>query len=114
MRPSFDAKDFDPRLSKKAASATPIIATIQHYRINHGFFPPNLKAFRDDLPKSCIVDYDMVDDWRYDRSHDELSFKLVAKLGWDPSLIYEATDTTHAWTFDPGDGSEMKPVKFQP
>jgi len=114
MPSSYDAKDFDPRLTKKAATATPIIAVIQRYRSTHGSFPADLKAFRDDLPTSICVDHDLADGWLYSRSDGGLSFQLATKLGWDPSLIYEATATSSTWTFDPGDGSGEKRVKLHP
>lgn len=114
MSPSYAAKDFDPRLTKKAATATPIIAVVQRYKSAHGSFPADLKAFRDDLPMGTVVGHDLADDWRYSRSEGGLSFQLETKLGWDPSLIYEATSTNSTWTFNPGDGSEMKRVKLQP
>ena len=114
MFPSYDTKDFDPRLTKKAATATPIIAVVQRYKSAHGRFPADLKAFRDDLPTGTVVGHDLADDWRYSRSESGLAFQLSTKLGWDPSLIYEATATTSTWTFDPGDGSDMKQVKLQP
>ena len=114
MSPSYNATDFDPRLSKKAATAIPIIAVVQRYKSAHGRFPADLKAFRDDLPTGTVVGHDLADDWRYSRSESGLAFQLATKLGWDPSLIYEATATTSTWTFDPGDGSDMKQVKLQP
>lgn len=114
VSPSYDAKDFDPHLTKKAATATPIIAVVQRYKNTHGSFPANLKAFRDDLPTGIVVGHDLADDWRYSQSEGGRSFQLVTKLGWDPSLIYEATAATSTWTFDPGDGSEVKQVKLQP
>jgi hypothetical protein len=114
MPPSYAAKDFDPRLMKMAATATPIIAAVQRYRVTHGSFPPDLKSFRDGLPTSVIVGHDLADGWRYSRSEGGLTFHLVTKLGWDPCLIYEATATNFTWTFDPGDGSDKKEVKLQP
>lgn len=111
---SYQAKDFDLFLTKKAATATPIVATVHRYRGTHDSYPPDLKSFQGSLPSAVVVRQDTADDWRYSRSEGGSGFQLVIKLGWDPSLIYEASSTDSTWTFDPGDGGEPKKVKLNP
>jgi hypothetical protein len=114
MRSSYNAKDFDLALTKNAATATPIISAAHHYRRIHGTFPPDLASFQNLLPKGTIVHGSFADDWAYVEDEKGSSFKLITKLGWDPSLVYEEDATNSTWTFDPGDGSKTKVVKLAP
>lgn len=78
---SYQAKDFDLFLTKKAATATPIVATVHRYRGTHDSYPPDLKSFQGSLPSAVVVRQDTADDWRYSRSEGGSGFQLVIKLG---------------------------------
>lgn len=113
MKSSYPAADFDPRLTKEARLALPVIAAIQKYQKAHlGALPPNLDVIRNDLPHETDLRDEMTHGWRYvpDGEH----FRLYRKLGWDPALFYETQNGQPVWTFDPGDGSPEKTLKLNP
>jgi hypothetical protein len=51
--------------------------------------------------------------WVYSASetHPE-ACSLWRKLGWDPALIWQRDGDKTGWVFDPGDGSDEKPIRL--
>jgi hypothetical protein len=46
MRPSYPAADYDPRLTREAAKALPIIRAIDRYREEHASLPAKMTDLR--------------------------------------------------------------------
>ena len=107
MRSSYPAKDYDPRLTREAATGLPLIAAINRYHEENSAFP----ATKADL----AVPSDKAESrWDYRRDQDGSGYSLFHPLGWDPSLQYRSNGTQGQWVFDPGDGSEEKPILLKP
>lgn len=95
--PSYAPSDNDPRLSKEAAAAQPMIEAIARHRALHGEFPFEVSA----LDVSA-------NEWVY--APQPGGYTLSKKLGWDPSLHYRFQQGSGRWVFDPGDGSPEREI----
>ena len=91
LTPDHVAKDFDPILTKYAREAVVLVKIIRAH-----------EASLSQLPGSAGNR-----DWTY--SVNGASFRLVRKLGRQPTLVYQSADNT--WFFNPGDGSP--PTRIQ-
>jgi hypothetical protein len=109
MRPSYQATDRDPRLTRAARSATKLIAALERYHEDHHEFPSDGNAAA--LGAGWGEEPSM-EDWNYRRT--PAGYHLWHKLGWDPALIYELDGVTGRWIFDPGDGSPTKTIVLSP
>ena len=109
MRPTYPARDHDPRLTEYAKTALPLIAAIEAYHDRTTYVPSSLTEIAEDLPDTPSLGANAPDQWRgwfYDSRNDE--YTLTKKLGWDPALIFRSSDAS--WIFYPGDGSPEKIV----
>jgi hypothetical protein len=107
MRPSYDASDFDPRLTREAGSARGHIEAIDRYRRERAALPASEADLAPYLGASSSAS------WRYTRRGKD-GYSLWHKLGWDPSLRYEVDGAATRWVFDPGDGSAEKVLQLRP
>jgi len=95
--PTYDARDHDPRLSREAATAQPLIDALARYRTDNGQFPSNLSALGV-----------AADDWFY--ALEPSGYRLSKKLGWDPMLHYRFEHGSGRWVFEPGDGRPERQI----
>jgi hypothetical protein len=130
MRGSYPAVDGDRRLTAVAREATPMIGAVDAFYAAHRACPrPNepdeLAEFRAKLPAGMtaavqgrfvsIQGKGMELYWLYDVSEPEpRSCTLWRKLGWDRALIWSRGPGGAHWVFDPGDGSDERPVALDP
>lgn len=121
MRPSYDAKDQDPRLTETAATAAPLIAALGRYHAEHATFPADALELHALLVASGIAagpppgsKFGRVMEWSYVRTQGGTGYTISHSLGWDPNLAYRWDGTAGQWIFDPGDGSPHKPIDLKP
>jgi hypothetical protein len=115
MRPSYAAADYDARLTREAATATPVIAALNRYHAEHSVFPAHASDFVSYLPNSPTpLGSDEILGWRYEQSERGTGYVLYRKLGWDPTLQYRCKGVAGTWVFDPGDGSAEKTIILKP
>ncbi|MFA5203630.1 MAG: hypothetical protein WC708_04415 [Lentisphaeria bacterium] len=100
MRPTYPAKDNDPRLLAIAQHTMPIIVAIETYRNRTGKTPLNLADAGISTTDQESIAYTIEAD----------HYLLWIRLGWDPSLVFNSKD--RSWTFEPGDGSPEKRIKL--
>jgi hypothetical protein len=120
----------DPRLIEVAQEARQTIAVIDWFYVRHRACPQpsrpaELVALQDGLGDGFSVDLEgqfvairgisMSSVWLYYTSpaHPE-KCTLWRKLGWDPALIWRRHRGGGRWVFDPGDGSQERPLKLNP
>jgi hypothetical protein len=99
MRSSYNAKDYDRRLTKRAKSALSVIQEVELYHKEHGRFPSEAKDY-----ETSNSDYTPDADYQ--------GYRLYIKFGWDPSLRYVHNGKVGIWIFDPGDGSPEREIKL--
>jgi hypothetical protein len=128
MPSGYPATDYDQRLTGVAREAVPIIATIDSYYARYGHcprpIPGELEELQGNLTGGFVATHQgqftsirtpsMISEWLYYVFEGAgRSCTLSRKLGWDPQLIWERdTDGSH-WVFDPGDGSDEKPIRLK-
>jgi hypothetical protein len=116
MPPTYNAADFDARLTREAKTATPVIEALRRYQSEHRSFPEDASALRAYLPTSTVITgqppNQAVAGWCYDRQ--EAGFTLTRKIGWDPCLRYRCFNGSNEWVFLPGDGSPDKTILLKP
>jgi hypothetical protein len=121
------AADADARLAVIASEARQTIEVINWFYLRHRACPQparpaELETMQRELGDGFSVDrqgqfvairgISMSSVWLYYTSpaHPE-KCTLWRKLGWDPALIWRRHNGGR-WTFDPGDGSAERPLKF--
>ena len=115
LRPDYHPSDYDRRLTSMAKTALPIIAAIRKYHVQKGDYPDEPSKLAPLLPKARIDKLGQdIDGWHYYRAPNSDGFSLSFPLGWDPTLEYQFDGRSGTWTFDPGDGSPVKPLKLKP
>jgi hypothetical protein len=119
MRPDYAAADYDPRLTREAATATPLIAALKRYHDDHSTFPEHMTDFVSYLsspppPEQLQPASDYILDWHYYRLGKSGGYVLSRTLGWDPKLQYYDDESGKRWVFDPGDGSPKKTILLKP
>jgi hypothetical protein len=116
MRPTYAAADYDARLTREAATATPVINALNRYHDEHSTFPAHAGDLVPYLPGSATPpgSADEILGWQYRQGEGGSAYVLYRKLGWDPTLQYRCKGATGTWVFDPGDGSEEKPIILKP
>jgi hypothetical protein len=118
MSPSYQAVDFDPRLTREASTAIPVIAALNLYRSKHSAFPAAAYQLAAYLPSasatSSSLKHGFVCGWSYRKTDNGMGYWLWRKLGWDPALTYEYHGSQGRWVFEPGDGSTSKPIILKP
>jgi hypothetical protein len=118
MRPSYPAADYDPRLTREASTATPVIAALNRYRSKHSAFPAVASQLASYLPSASAASSDLKDGyvcgWLYWKTDNGRGYRLSRKLGWDPALVYEYHGSKGRWVFGPGDGTAEKPIILKP
>ena len=97
LPPTYAARDHDPRLSKEAATAQPIIDALSRYRTEHGQFPADISALGVGAHE-----------WVY--LSQPSGYTLSKKLGWEPFLHYRFEQGRGRWVFEPGDGSPEREI----
>jgi hypothetical protein len=120
----------DPRLIEVAREARQTIAVIDWFYVRHRACPQpsrpaELVALQDGLGDGFSVDLEgqfvairgisMSSVWLYYTSpaHPD-KCTLWRKLGWDPALIWRRHRGGGRWVFDPGDGSQERPLELNP
>jgi hypothetical protein len=126
---AYRARDGDLLLISIARQALPIIDALERYRKDRGVFPNPERAREADalgsyLPSTVKVvrrggwlafETGGISPWTYHLLGDDGSgYTLSTKLGWDPRLVYRHSLGGGQWIFDPGDGSEGKPIALRP
>jgi hypothetical protein len=106
VRPSYDARDDDPRLTVIAAEALPIIDALERYHEAHQAYPG-----ADDAAALLPPE---IAGWSYLRGDDASSYSLSRKLGWDTALAFRRDAKGSQWVFQPGDGSDDVPIILHP
>jgi hypothetical protein len=118
MRPSYEAANYDPRLTREASTATVVIAALNHYRSKHSVFPAVASQLAPYLPSASAtpdaLKHGFVCGWYYWKTDNGRGYDLARKLGWDPVLHYEYHSSKGRWVFDPGDGSADKTIILKP
>jgi hypothetical protein len=126
MRSNYRAVDGDTRLTRVAAEAKPVIAAIERFANAHGHCPDPQDAqevaefvtlLPGDLDAKALNGSVFLGPhglWSYSRRSDTGICWLWRKLGWDPSLTWTLEGERRFWTFDPGDGSEVRQVVLDP
>jgi hypothetical protein len=128
LPPSYPAAGNDPRLLSIAREAAPLIAAIDAFYRNHGACPqPDRAAELAEFSASLTDGYtaarhgrfvmlqqpQVIPSWIYDTAEARpTACSLWRKLGWDPALIWRRDGDTTGWVFDPGDGSDERPLRL--
>src|SRR5437660_813631 len=63
MRPSYKAANYDPRLTREASTAMPVIAALNRYRSKHAAFPAVASQLAAYLPSASAASSDLKDGW---------------------------------------------------
>ena len=120
----------DPQLIEVVSEARQTIAVIDWFYVQHRACPQpsqaaELEALQDGLGDGFSIDLEgqfvairgisMSSVWLYYTSpaHPD-KCTLWRKLGWDPALIWRRHRGGGRWVFDPGDGSQERPLKLNP
>jgi hypothetical protein len=118
MRPSYAAADYDPRLTRVAATAAPLIDALERYHDDHSAFPAHAADFVSYLssppPEPPTPGSDYILDWQYFKHTTNVGYILYRSLGWDPTLQYHHDGSKAHWVFNPGDGSPEKNIILEP
>jgi hypothetical protein len=118
MRPSYQARNYDPRLTREASTATPAIAALNRYRSQHSAFPAAASQLAPYLPPAYATTIGLkesyVGRWNYWKTDNGQGYRLSLRLGWDPFLYYQYDGSKGHWVFVPGDGSPEKPIILKP
>jgi len=113
MSPTYHAKDSDPRLTRIARTALPIIAALEKCHEVTGSYPEDYEGLRNyladgnDIP-AIVNKYYAHHGWLYEKF--DVGYVLSYRLGWDPDLLYRSEQKE--WVFQPGDGSPDKTIKL--
>lgn len=116
----------DDQTAPLMRAATPILATLERFRVEHGcypnaqdaayarYVPATIKTVRSGTWIRFNTDGDIIG-WMYERTaNDCLAYSLSRKLGWDPNLIYRREGMTGKWVVDPGDGGDERVLATEP
>jgi hypothetical protein len=126
---AWAAGSVDPQLAAVASEARQTIEVINWFYVRHRACPQpsrpvELAVLERELGDGFSVELQgqfaairgisMSAAWLYYTSpaHPEKCM-LWRKLGWDPALIWRRHNGGR-WTFDPGDGTAERPLKFAP
>jgi hypothetical protein len=128
LPPTYPAANNDPRLLPIAREAAPLIAAIDAFYKSHGACPhPNRAAEFAEFGSGLTDGYtaerhgrfvmlqqaQVIPGWIYDTSETRpAACSLWRKLGWDPALIWRRDGDKTGWVFDPGDGSDERPLRL--
>jgi hypothetical protein len=107
MASDYDAKDNDPSLRVVAEKGVPIIAAVEKFKRDCGEYPATLDSILKGLRPDEVEEAKL---WYYDRF--DHGYTLARRLGWDPILEYDVTETAKKWIFNPGDGRDEIPIVF--
>jgi hypothetical protein len=127
---SSAASAADPQLAAIAREARQAVAVIDWFYAQHRACPQpsrpvELAAMRSELgdgysvePRGQFVEIrgiSMASGWLYYTSPEHPDrCTLWRKLGWDPALIWRRHRDGARWVYDPGDGSDERPIKPAP
>ena len=124
IRPGYDARDDDPRLTAIAAEALPIIDALERYFAGHKAYPANddaagLSELAAELGPSITIQrssrrVELGNGWSYSRGAEASSYDLSRKLGWDTALEYRRIAAAARWVFVRGDGSDDVAIELNP
>ena len=125
MRSDYRARDHDPRLTRLAREADPLIAAVGRFYAAHRRCPRidttdlaelrGTGGFEAAIQGRYIIFSapDPAGQWLYSVSGaDAASCRLWRKLGWDPALIWLRDGGKTRWIFAPGDGSAEIPIEL--
>lgn len=114
----YVAVDYDPRLTRKAATAKVVISALNRYYRKHSGFPDAASQLAPYLPPASVTPTALkngyVCGWRYQKARDGKGYLISLRLGWDPSLGYWYDGSNGHWIFGPGDGSADKEIILKP
>ncbi|MFI5012648.1 MAG: hypothetical protein ACHQAY_09890 [Hyphomicrobiales bacterium] len=122
-RPSYEARDDDPRLTAIAAGALPIIEALEGYHAEHKAYPAgdevDLSALATEIGNSIPMHPSAGatapgDLWSYSRGRGGSSYSLSKKLGWDTALTFRRDALDAQWVFVRGDGTDDVTVILHP
>jgi hypothetical protein len=118
MPPTYNAANYDPRLTREASTATVVIAALNRYRSKHSAFPAAASQLAPYLPyataASSSLRHGFVCGWYYEKTSNGRGYALSRSLGWVPCLRYEYHGSKGRWVFVPGDGTPEKPLILKP
>jgi hypothetical protein len=116
--PIYRPVDYDPGLTREAATANPVIAALSRYRREHGLFPSAAAQLVRCLPAGSTIPWALqhgsINGWNYHKHDNGKSYEMVRGLGRDPELAYVFQGSTGQWVFRPCDGSPDKTIKLNP
>jgi hypothetical protein len=125
--PAYRARQNDPILTGVARTAKPLMAALDRFRETYGTYPApdrpeHVVRLQDMLPASVRFLRSgsvrrLVSDgreWVYDVADQSSGYRISSRLGWDPSLVYEKIGSTGRWMFQPGDGTDERPLTLAP
>jgi hypothetical protein len=118
MRPTYDAKDHDPRLTRVAATARPVIVALARYHNDHAAFPPEAGDLASYLPRppeeAEQPGPEYLLGWHSFNLKRDGGYVISYRLGWDPDLKYYSDGSESRWAFSPGDGTPEKTIVLKP
>jgi len=115
MRPTYEATDYDPRLTRVAKTAKAAIAAVEAFHREHSVYPSEAAALGPYLPSAPpTAKAPEICGWYYSRNPDGSGYTLARKLGWDPCLLYERDGSRVRWVFATGDGSPDQTILLRP
>jgi hypothetical protein len=116
--PIYRVVDYNPGLTRQAATAKPVIAALNHYHRQHGRFPAAVSQLAPYLPSELATPAALkrpsINGWHYSKYENGKICELVRWLGRDPMLCYEFKGSEGHWTYDNGDGSPRVPIRLNP
>jgi len=97
------------RLRLLAQTSWPVIAAIEHYHEDHGYYPAQLSDLSPAYYKQKPEWY--YEGWTIRENAQQYSLSILPGPGHDPLLRFSrCADGTSQWVYDPGDGSSETPL----
>ena len=116
MRPGYAATNYDARLTREAATASPLFIALHANNKKHAAFPLHAADLASYLPAAqYAIDKDPeILGWCYWQSQNGSGYELVRSVGRDTMLRYRFDGSQATCIFDPGDGSAERHILLKP
>ena len=114
--PIYRVVDYDPGLTREAATAKPVIAALNRYYHQHGRFPDAASRLAPYLPSGlanpAALKNNIINAWVY-RSYYGNDYQLGLVSGREePMLRYKYEGSKGHWVYD--NGSTEIPIRLNP
>jgi len=97
------------RLRLLAQTSRPVMAAIEHYHGDHGYYPAQFSDLSPAYYKQKPEWY--YEGWTIRENAQQYSLSISPGPGHDPLLRFSRrADGTSQWVYDPGDGSSETPL----